>query len=701
MLPHFVDQDFQDVIDELQRRGFRRSQHGLVRAALRVPLSRCSGRSTLPRHRTWNSARRSSPGTSWARSRRPAATARYVDSSVERVQVKVQGMTEGRHVVTCNGRPRAAASHRYVRRIRRGRSLSGLAAAVVPAPDDPGPRPAGLRHLGYLAGPVARRLHVSCRPPRRPVVRHFPGQCQRGGEPPGRAVLPVRPHARADGPAPCGASPRGAADPRPAPTAALLTDFATTAKTLLYFPNERRDSYGNELKPPKTMPELERATITGGWELEYEPSESSFDEMVGADGSYRPHCQPFVKQIESIGLPELRRRWEEGKHLIRENGVTYNVYGDPQGMDRPWELDPIPLLVSPSDAAVLEVGLVQRAKLLDLVLADLYGPQRLLARGALPAELVFGSHSFLRPCHNLRPRATAISISTRRTWDGCPTVRSASWRIGPRPLRAPATRWKTGSCWSRMLPEVFRDCRVQRLALFFRTVRETLRGLAPHNRDNPRIVLLTPGPYNETYFEHAYLARYLGYTLVEGSDLTVRDNRVYLKLLDGLQPVDVILRRRRRRLLRSAGAAPGFVFGCAGSGPGHPRGERRVGEPAGERPDRIARHPGLSARALPRVARRGVEGLLGPHLVVWRSGRRTVTFWRTCRGWSSNPPSRAAVAIPCSSRAAWTGRTERTLADRIRAHPNDFVGQEKLELSTTPAVAHPGLRSRASRCGRS
>src|SRR5262249_25952437 len=96
---------------------------------------------------------------------------------------------------------------------------------------------------------------------------------------------------------------------------------------------------------------------------------------------------------------------------------------------------------------------------------------------------------------------------------------------------------------SRILPDTFRDCRVQRLALFFQTLRETLRDIAPHNRDNPRIVLLTPGPYNETYFEHAYLARYLGYTLVEGGDLTVRDNSVFLKVLGGLHPVDVILRR--------------------------------------------------------------------------------------------------------------------------------------------------------------
>src|SRR5512135_2633030 len=99
-----------------------------------------------------------------------------------------------------------------------------------------------------------------------------------------------------------------------------------------------------------------------------------FDETLSAEGGLRPHWRAFFEQMDAIGLPELRRRWEEAKHLIRENGVTYNVYGDPRGMDRPWELDPIPLLIAPTEATAIEAGLIQRARLLDLVLADLYGP---------------------------------------------------------------------------------------------------------------------------------------------------------------------------------------------------------------------------------------------------------------------------------------------------------------------------------------
>ena len=129
-----------------------------------------------------------------------------------------------------------------------------------------------------------------------------------------------------------------------------------------------------------------------------------------------------------------------------------------------------------------------------------------------------------------------------------------------------------------MLPEVFRDCQVQRLALFFQSLRETLRAIAPHDRDNPRIVLLTPGPYNETYFEHAFLARYLGYTLVEGGDLTVRDNRVYLKLLGGLQPVDVILRRLDDDYCDPLELRARFVPGRAGPGAGGAGGQRGGGQ---------------------------------------------------------------------------------------------------------------------------
>jgi uncharacterized circularly permuted ATP-grasp superfamily protein/uncharacterized alpha-E superfamily protein len=277
--------------------------------------------------------------------------------------------------------------------------------------------------------------------------------------------------------------------------------------------------------------------------LGYAPPPDGYDESATPSGVPRPHWRPLLDSLRELGPVELARRWRDSQHLIRENGVTYNVYGDPRGAARPWQLDPIPLVVSSTDFAALSDGLVQRARLLELVLADLYGPQRLIRDGLIPPELVFPNPGFLRAVHGVDPpggrRLHLYAANLGRGPDG-------RWRMLGDRTQAPSGAGyalENRIVMTRTLPEAFRDCRVQRLALFFRTLRDTLRAIAPRNRDNPRVVLLTPGPLNETYFEHAYLARYLGYTLVEGGDLTVRDNRVFLKVLGGLQPVDVILRR--------------------------------------------------------------------------------------------------------------------------------------------------------------
>lgn len=268
-----------------------------------------------------------------------------------------------------------------------------------------------------------------------------------------------------------------------------------------------------------------------------------YDEIVSPEGEIRPHWRTFAEGLDELGLDEFTQRWREAQQLIRENGVTYNVYGDPRGMDRPWQLDPIPLVVSAQESEFLQRGLIQRARLLEAIVNDAYGGQRMLADGVIPPELIFANPCFLRPCHG-------IKVPGQRH------LHLVAFDLGRDPLGnivvlGDRTQGPSGAGYAlenrivlgRMLPEVFKACNVQRLALFFRTFRDRLRGFAPHNRDNPRTVLLTPGPFNETYFEHAYLARYLGFTLAEGGDLTVRDQRLYLKLLDGLVPVDVVWRR--------------------------------------------------------------------------------------------------------------------------------------------------------------
>ena len=244
---------------------------------------------------------------------------------------------------------------------------------------------------------------------------------------------------------------------------------------------------------------------------------------------------------------------------------------------------------------------------------------------------------------------------------------------------------------SRMLPEVFRDCQVQRLAPFFQAVRDTLQSIAPHNRDNPRIVLLTPGPYNETYFEHAFLARYLGYTLVEGGDLTVRDNRVYLKLLGGLQPVDVILRRLDDDYCDPLELRGDSFLGVPGLVQVVRAGNVAVANALGSG---LVETPALLAY-LPALCRE----LLGEDLklpwadVVVRRARRA----RPRAGQAAadghqaglrQPPVRAGLRRPARAQQL------QELACRIRARPGDYVGQEQIALSTAPVLQGERLQPR-------
>ncbi len=288
---------------------------------------------------------------------------------------------------------------------------------------------------------------------------------------------------------------------------------------------------------------LHAAAATTGLARGYTAPAGGFDEMVDALGQLRPAWRPLIEQLDALGEAELARRWDKARQLIHENGVSYNVYDDAQGMERPWSLSPLPVVIPPEDWSKLEHALEQRGRLLAALLADLYGPQRSLVERWLPPELVFANPRFLRPLHGMAvPQDDWLPIfgaDLVRTLDG-------SFHVVEDRVQAP-----TGAGYalenrivvSSALPELFRAGNVQRLAPFFRVLREMLQARAAHNRDNPRIVLLTPGSYDATYFEQAYLAQYLGFTLVDGGDLTVRDDRVFLKTLGGLQPVDVVFRR--------------------------------------------------------------------------------------------------------------------------------------------------------------
>jgi uncharacterized circularly permuted ATP-grasp superfamily protein/uncharacterized alpha-E superfamily protein len=275
----------------------------------------------------------------------------------------------------------------------------------------------------------------------------------------------------------------------------------------------------------------------------YAPDPRRYDELLDAAGAVRPHWRPLMERLSAHKAHDTARRaLELTRRLIVENGVAYNVYSDPQGADRPWALDPLPLIISQEEWREIEKGVVQRARLLDALLADLYGPQRLLAEGLVPPELPFGHPNFLWPCHGLVPRGASwlhvYAADLARAPDGC------WWLLADRTQSPSGAGYalENRDIVEQVLPEAIRDLRVRRVRDFFGEMRERLRSLYDDSA-NPLVVILTPGPFNETYFEHAYMARQLGLPLVEGHDLTVRNEIVYLKTLGGLKRVHTILRR--------------------------------------------------------------------------------------------------------------------------------------------------------------
>lgn len=276
----------------------------------------------------------------------------------------------------------------------------------------------------------------------------------------------------------------------------------------------------------------------------YTPIEGSYDELLDAKGFPREKYRFILNSYEEIGETEMALRRKELTRLLRENGVTYNVYGNAEETERLWSLDLMPFLMESSEFSSLERGLLQRGELLNALFKDLYGPRRLLFDRIVPPEVVYAAQGFLRQCHNLyqtRDRELQFfSSDLARRADGTFVV------IGDRAQAPSGTGYSLENriVLSRVFPSLYRDSEVHRVAIFFRSLRKTLTTLVRNSpNQEPVVVLLTPGPENETYFEHVYLAGYLGYTLAQATDLTVRNNRVFIKTVEGHQQVDVIFRR--------------------------------------------------------------------------------------------------------------------------------------------------------------
>lgn len=414
--------------------------------------------------------------------------------------------------------------------------------------------------------------------------------------------------------------------------------------------------------------------------------------MCQADGSIRQHWHYLMQSLNGMGKAELQRRRQEAWRLIRDNDVTYNLYGDADSTSRPWKLDLVPLVIGSEEWRVIEAGLMQRAELLNLILLDLYGPRNLIRKGVIPPELVFAHPGFLYPCVNM-PSADARAL----TFYAADLVRHSDGSINVLGDRAQSP---SGSGYalenrlviSRVLPSLFRDSHTHRLANFFRTTRHTLNRLSPRDDEEPNIVLLSPGPANEAYFEHAYLSSYLGYTLVEGSDLSVSENRVWLTTLEGRRPIDVIMRRMDGSYCDPVELRADSYLGVPGLTNVVRSGNVAVANPLGsgvlENPALLSYLPELSKVLLG-------ETLRLPSVPTWWCGDK-----KHCEKVLANLHEMVVKPVHPSLGFRYVfgsnlNKSElTTLRERIKSRPHLFVGQQAMSMSTLPILTGDGLKPR-------
>jgi uncharacterized circularly permuted ATP-grasp superfamily protein/uncharacterized alpha-E superfamily protein len=406
-----------------------------------------------------------------------------------------------------------------------------------------------------------------------------------------------------------------------------------------------------------------------------------YDELLDGSGAVRAHWRPLIDALASDGADAVRRGVDLARRLIVENGVTYNVYADPQGRDRPWVLDPLPILLTAEEWRDIELGVAQRARLFDALLADVYGPQQLLADGTVPAELPFGHPNFLWPCHGITPaaghRLHVYAVDISRSADG------RWWALADRTQTpsGPGYALENRHIVSRVFPDLLADVGVRSLGGFFVALRENLLRHAPDS-ESPLAVVLTPGAFNETYFEHAYLARQLGLPLVEGHDLTVRGDTVYLKTLGGLRRVHAMLRRLDDDFcdpveLRadSALGVPGLISVV--------------------RAGRVVLANDLGSGVLESAAWMGfmpaaAERLLGeklrlPSVATWWCGERlALDYVLENLERLVIKPTYPNQNFPAVFGRDLTPPARIELASRLRARPHAYVAQERLAFSQAP-----------------
>ena len=427
---------------------------------------------------------------------------------------------------------------------------------------------------------------------------------------------------------------------------------------------------------------------------DYHAAPACFNEMLVANNQPRAHWRTMLDGLAQEEPEIMHQRLAFVQQQVRENGVTYNIYGDAMGQQRPWDLNVLPMIIPQNEWAQIESAVVQRATLLNRVLGDVYGQQSLLQEGLLPPALIHGHAGFLRPCHGIKhPDDVALhfyAVDLARAPNG-------RWWVVADRTQAPSGAGyalENRTIIGRTFPDLLRDLRVKPLAGFFDTMRESLvhwgRGCAAQGKDQsplrdselPLIVLLTPGRYNETYYEQAYLARYLGLPLVEGGDLTVRDGIVWLKSLSGLRRVHVIMRRVDDDFCDPLELRTDSALGVAGLTEAARRGNVLIANSLGsnllESGALLGFLPALSQRLLG-------ESLQMPSVATWWCGEPAALNEVIDKlDQLVIKPTFPQLRLPIVFGQDLKGSARKSFINDLQSNPNNYIAQELVKLSQAP-----------------
>lgn len=404
---------------------------------------------------------------------------------------------------------------------------------------------------------------------------------------------------------------------------------------------------------------------------------SSYDEMLDSQKKVRPEWQKLVGSLKNMGLESLIAKQKEIDWRLEYNGVTYNAYNDPEGINRPWKLDPIPMLVSEEEWSAVEAGLGQRSRLLNLIFQDIYSDQKILTEGILPMEVVYAHSGFLREMHGLGGELVMHAVDMARGPDG------KFWVIGDR-TQAPSGLGyaiENRLTMNAAMHELYDGISVKRLYHFIEMFKSLFEG---ERGDDKLNVLLTPGPHNETYFEHAYLSSFLGLTLVQGQDLLAKNGALWLKSLKGLRRIDTILRRVDETYCDPLELRPESQLGVAGFVQAIRRGGVRVVNPLGSG---VLENLGLTP-FLPELARYFLgEELLLPQIATWWCGQPNEKNYVL-----ENLENLIVKTIDrTEEKGTYVGqkmseKERNILRKRIREQPYRYVGQEEVAFATIPTL---------------